>query len=56
MHLCYIDESGTSDIPGNTSHFVLAGLSVPVWHWRDCGKENEFIKRRYALELAEIKV
>lgn len=56
MYLCYIDESGTSDIPGNTSHFVLAGLSVPVWHWRDCDKEIELIKRRYALELAEIHV
>ena len=24
MYLCYIDESGTPDIPGNTSHYVLA--------------------------------
>ena len=31
MYLCYIDESGTSDIPGNTSHFILAGLSLPIW-------------------------
>lgn len=29
MRLRYIDESRTPDIPGNTFHFVLAGLSVP---------------------------
>lgn len=54
MYLCYIDESGTSDIPGNTSHFVLAGLSLPIWHWRDADREITAIKRRYGLEEAEI--
>ena len=54
MYLCYIDESGTSDIPGNTSHFVLAGLSLPIWHWRDADREITIIKRRYGLENAEI--
>ncbi|MCU7837088.1 MAG: DUF3800 domain-containing protein [gamma proteobacterium symbiont of Taylorina sp.] len=39
MYLCYIDESGTSSIPGNTSHFVLAGISVPIWHWKTCDKD-----------------
>ena len=29
MHLCYNDESGMSGVPGNTSHYVLAGISVP---------------------------
>lgn len=56
MYICYIDESGTSDIPGNTSHFVLAGLSVPIWHWKDCDKSIEVIKKRYALEDSEIHV
>jgi hypothetical protein len=54
MYLCYIDESGTSDIPGNTSHYVLAGLSVPVWHWRNCDKEIGKVKASYSLENAEI--
>jgi hypothetical protein len=54
MYLCYVDESGTSDIPGNTSHFVLAGLSTPVWHWRDCDREIRDVKATYALENAEI--
>lgn len=54
MHLCYIDESGTSSIPGNTSHFVLAGLAVPIWHWNDCDSELNAVKRRYSLQGAEI--
>jgi hypothetical protein len=56
MFLCYVDESGTSAIPGNTSHFVLAGLSIPVSEWRNCDKDVEAIKRKYALEDAEIHV
>jgi hypothetical protein len=56
MHLCYIDESGTSDIPGNTSHFVLAGLSVPVWRWRKCDSDIQRLKSRYDLDDAEIHV
>lgn len=54
MHLCYIDESGTPDIPGNTSHYVLAGLSIPVWHWRDAENEIYNIKQKYSLQNAEI--
>jgi len=54
LYLCYIDESGTSSIPGNTSHFVLAGLSVPIWHWRDCDREVSKIKNNYSLQDAEL--
>jgi len=54
MYLLYIDESGTSSVPGNTSHFVLAGISVPIWHWKDCDREISRIKQRYALDEAEI--
>ena len=54
MYLCYIDESGTPHIPGNTSHFILAGLSVPIWHWKDCDLQIFDIKKKYALEDAEI--
>jgi len=56
MYLCYMDESGISDSPGNTSHFVLAGLSIPIWHWKDCDREIEAIKKKYALEGSEIHV
>ena len=54
MYLCYMDESGTSSIPGNTSHFILAGLSVPIWHWNDCDREVRRIKQRFDLGDAEI--
>ena len=54
MYLCYIDESGTSDIPGNTSHFVLAGISIPIWHWRDADSEITNIKRKFNLQDSEI--
>ncbi|MBL6992413.1 DUF3800 domain-containing protein [Desulfobacula sp.] len=54
MYLLYIDESGTSAIPGNTSHFILAGISVPIWHWKDCDKEISNIKNPYNLNGKEI--
>ena len=53
MYLYYIDESRTSDIPGNTSHFVLAGISIPIWHWRDADSEITNIKRKYNLQGSE---
>jgi hypothetical protein len=56
MYLCYIDESGTSDIPGNTSHFILAGLSIPIWHWRIYDSAIETIKKKYGLENSEIHI
>jgi hypothetical protein len=54
MYLFYIDESGTSSIPGNTSHFILSGLSIPIWNWKDCEKNINAIKARYKLENTEI--
>ncbi|MFH0778559.1 MAG: DUF3800 domain-containing protein [Candidatus Eisenbacteria bacterium] len=54
MYLCYVDESGTSSVPGNTSHFVLAGLCVPIWHWKDCDREIADIKNRYSIGDSEI--
>ncbi len=54
MYLCYMDESGTSSIPGNTSHFVLAGISIPIWHWKQCDRELRQIKEQYGLADAEI--
>ena len=56
MHLCYVDESGTPDIPGNTSHYILAGLSVPIWNWKTCDLEIERIKGRYGIPGEEIHV
>ena len=54
MYLCYIDESGTANIPGNTSHYILAGLAIPIWFWQNCEKDISLIKRRYELGNSEI--
>ena len=54
MYLCYIDESGNPEMSGNTSHFVLAGISLPIWHWRDADREIRRIKRKYDLQDEEI--
>ncbi len=54
MYLCYIDESGTSALPGNTSHFILAGIAIPIWKWKQCDKEISAIKIKYDIEFEEI--
>jgi hypothetical protein len=56
MYLCYIDESGTPDVPGNTSHYILAGIAVPVWNWKNCDNEIDLVKRRFGLSGDEIHV
>ena len=56
MHLCYIDESGTPDVPGVTSHYVLAGLSIPDEYWKQHHQQLEAAKRRHSLDGAEIHV
>lgn len=54
MQLCYLDESGTPDLPGNTSHYVLAGLAIPVWHWKTCDLEIARIRTKYGVEGSEL--
>jgi hypothetical protein len=54
MFLCYIDESGTPEIPGSSSHFILSGISIPIDKWRDCDREVSVIKLKYALSGAEL--
>jgi hypothetical protein len=53
MYICYIDESGTSSVPGNTSHFVVAGVAIPIWHWRAADRGASALARRYDLGDAE---
>jgi hypothetical protein len=50
MQLCYLDESGTPELPGNTSHYILAGLAIPVWHWKTCDQEIAKIRVQYGVE------
>lgn len=53
MYVCYIDESGVPDIPGNTSHFVLAGISIPIWNWRAADNDVAAVMKKYGLQNAE---
>lgn len=54
MFLCYIDESGTSAIPGNTDHFVLTGLAIPIHKWRQYENQINKVKVKYGLRSVEI--
>lgn len=53
MHLCYLDESGTSHT-GNTSHYILAGIDIPAAQWKLCDTAISKIKQRYKLGKAEV--
>ncbi len=54
MYFCYIDESGTSEIPGTSSHFVLVGLAIHHLKWKVCENAINQIKIKYELGNAEI--
>ena len=54
MLLCYIDESGTPETTGNTSHYILAGLAIPVNRWKESELDITKIKQKYGLENTEI--
>jgi len=54
VYFCYIDESGTPEMTGNTSHFVLAGLAIPISKWKYCENGIMQIKKKYGLKEAEI--
>ena len=54
MLLCYIDESGTPEITGNSSHYVLAGLAIPVHRWKETELDINKVKQKYGLEHNEI--
>lgn len=56
MYFCYIDESGTPDIPGTTSHYILAGVSIPVFSWKEFDAQVTAFKSRWGLADAEIHV
>ncbi len=54
MHLCYVDESGTPELPGTSNHYVLAGLALPIWEWREADAQVNRIAIRYDLSGKEI--
>lgn len=54
MYLCYVDESGTPHLPGNTSHFILAGITLPIKRWKECDQQIGIIKDRSRLRGTEL--
>lgn len=54
MQICYLDESGTPEVPGTSSHFVLVGLSMPIAFWREADGAITNLLKVYGLEDAEI--
>ena len=54
MYLCYVDESGSAGTSSDNSHFVLAGLSIPIWRWRDADLSVSRILGTYGLDNAEL--
>ena len=55
MYLCYVDESGTTDPkPPNTSHFVLAGISIPIERWADADRDISDTLAPYDLSTSEL--
>jgi hypothetical protein len=49
MYLCYVDESGVPQIPGNTSHYVLCGISIPAIHWKKYDRQIAKVKTNWDL-------
>jgi hypothetical protein len=54
MYICYLDESGTQEIGGNTNHFVLVGLAVPADKWKRWDDSITAIKSRYQIHDTEV--
>lgn len=54
MYICYIDESGTPEVPGTSSHFILCGLALPVENWRASDKAIATLLGRYDLGDEEL--
>jgi len=54
VRICYLDESGTPELPGNSSHFVLLGLSIQGETWKEKDAQITQIKRRFGLDRDEI--
>lgn len=54
MRICYLDESGTPELSGSTSHFVLLGLSIQGETWKEKDQQITRIKQRFGIGSAEI--
>jgi hypothetical protein len=54
MYLCYIDESGVPELGTGTSHFVLIGMSIEAWDWKNQDHAVTEVKKKFGLINAEV--
>ena len=53
-YFCYIDESGTPELPGTSTHFVLVGVAIPLASWSEADHAISEILEKYGLADAEV--
>ena len=53
-YFCYIDESGTPELPGTSTHFVLVGVAIPLASWSEADIALSDILKQFDLADAEI--
>lgn len=53
MHVCYLDESGVTELTG-TSHFVLLGLAIPDAAWKACDAQVQTCLQPFGLQNQEV--
>src|SRR5580765_6160925 len=54
VKIAYIDESGTPELTGATSHFVLLAVTLDAQKWKLRDQAIAEIKGRYGVEGAEL--
>lgn len=52
--ICYLDESGITDLTSGTTHYVLVGLAIPIETWQSKDREITGIKAVFGLQDVEI--
>lgn len=41
-------------MPGNSAYYVLAGVAIPIWHWKTADRAIDQLKAEFGLGEAEI--
>ena len=54
MRIAYLDESGTPELGGNSSHFVLVALTIPGQTWKAKDRDILAIKQQFGLQDEEL--
>lgn len=53
-YFCYIDESGTPELPGTSTHFVLVGVAIPIDKWGLADSSVSGVLQKFGLENSEV--